>query len=502
MALAGTLRGLTSLALTYATGDVLVKGLTFLLLPLFIRYLPPDQYGIVALTELLRILLILILSLGMSSAALRFVHLFDDRGDERRFFGAMWAFMIIVPGIVTGLLLFAGSQAPLLTVLGIPFAPYISFTLLTAYLNTAFILLPWTLFRARDQARQYTVFAVFNAVVVTGATLYQVVVLREEASGWVSGQLQATVLVAIISFGLMIRRTTPNLRLRLVLPAIAFALPLAPHFLAHWILGVFDRIILERLTDLATVGWYSLGYQLGQTYQVLITAMNSALIPMFGRAIADPEERELLPKVVTYYVFALVGIGLSIAVIGPPAILLLFPLSYAEAARIVPWVTAGYLAFGLYYIPINHLSMTMGETRKVPLITLAVAGLNIGLNLLLIPRFGALAAAITTAISYAALALAMFGLARSYGRVPLELGRVFRIGLAGFIVYLPTWLIDSRSATVTLLVGLIGIALYPLMVVLLGTWSAEERGAAVHQIRALLADFRTRPRNKREREEP
>ena len=48
MALAGTLRRLSSLAVTYPTGDVLAKGLTFLLLPLFIRYLPPDQYGIVA----------------------------------------------------------------------------------------------------------------------------------------------------------------------------------------------------------------------------------------------------------------------------------------------------------------------------------------------------------------------------------------------------------------------------------------------------------------------
>jgi O-antigen/teichoic acid export membrane protein len=49
-----------------------------------------------------------------------------------------------------------------------------------------------------------------------------------------------------------------------------------------------------------------------------------------------------------------------------------------------------------------------GRTGRVWIITVAAAALNIGLNLVLVPRIGAIAAALNTVIGYAALLVGVF----------------------------------------------------------------------------------------------
>ena len=78
---------------------------------------------------------------------------------------------------------------------------------------------------------------------------------------------------------------------------------------------------------------------------------------------------------------------------------------FREAYRITPWVVGGYVCGGLYLIPTNLLFWRQ-RTRVIPLVTLAAGAVNVGLNLWLVPRYGAIAAAWSTLAAYAVLLLA------------------------------------------------------------------------------------------------
>ena len=61
----------------------------------------------------------------------------------------------------------------------------------------------------------------------------------------------------------------------------------------------------------------------------------------------------------------------------------------------MPYISLGIVAMGVYFVPMNLLSMTVGRTAFIPIFTLTAGAVNVGLNLLMVPRMGALAAAIS-----------------------------------------------------------------------------------------------------------
>jgi O-antigen/teichoic acid export membrane protein len=122
-------------------------------------------------------------------------------------------------------------------------------------------------------------------------------------------------------------------------------------------------------------------------------------------------------------------VGLAL-VARPLSELLVGPAMADGAAHVTPWIAAGGFFSGIttYYL---HQAFTLG--RRTGLLLLAMtfpAGLNLALNLVLVPRFGIDGAMWATAASYAAGALASWGLGRRVIDLPLPLDTLLKAGLA------------------------------------------------------------------------
>lgn len=234
-------------------------------------------------------------------------------------------------------------------------------------------------------------------------------------------------------------------------------------------------MILERYVGLMQLGIYTLGYQFGQAYQAIVTSINNAMIPMFGRASNKAEEYQLLSRATTYYLLAITAIALAVALLGGEVILFVFPTNYHGAAPIVLWVVLGYLAFGAYYIPMNFLAMTAGQTRAIPLASITAAGANVALNLWLVPRLGPIAAAINTAIAYGLLAVSMFFLASLSGTLPIEHDRVGKVALSTILLYLAGRISMRFHPIVNIIIGLNLTLALPFLLHLLKFWKEDEK---------------------------
>lgn len=160
-----------------------------------------------------------------------------------------------------------------------------------------------------------------------------------------------------------------------------------------------DTVLLSLFRDNATVGIYAVAYNLIFSLMLLSHSVNLALFPALSRSASDGEAlTRLTARAMKYLLTVGVPIAFGGALLAPALIRFLYTDAYAESAtvlRIVIWVLPLMFLteFAGYYATAIH------RERPAGLAALIMAGANIALNLVCIPRFGLWAAAIITVIT-------------------------------------------------------------------------------------------------------
>lgn len=397
----------------YAVITGVRSGASFLMLPVYARVLTPAQYGQLAITWVIASLLTGLVAFGLEGAVTRwYFHLEAEPEARKSFIASAWKFLLVVPNlvVVAAWLILDGFFRSAL-----PIPP--SFVLLGALQAALWVgatIVPFALLRAE---RRIGMFAFLNvlfigvSVAVTTALLYGTNV---GAIGWLIGNLVATITLAVAS-GYAMRGYLPfRFSRSLVLPAMAYGIPLLPHVVGLWVLAFVDRLILQGYRDSTDVGIYNLAYQVATILLVLLVAANQGTVVEFGRAIGDEAARIALRKVVTLQLSMTVALAAVLALLGPVAVALLLPLGYRPAAGYIGWLVLGTLFFCFSLLPMNGLTVFGGKTRWVWLATGAAGATNVALNFALIPRIGVAGAAYATTLGYGVMLVAMTALARSF----------------------------------------------------------------------------------------
>jgi O-antigen/teichoic acid export membrane protein len=468
-------------------GTFLRRGAVFLLIPLYTAFLRPDAYAILAFVEVIVSLTRIIFTLGLDTAAFRFYFTYQDIRERHGFYSSIWLFQLAVSGLLTILLASAGGRTFGRFIEQIPFDPYIRVALWIAFFRAGFEFIAMELLRAKGAARTYAWLSLVSFVVSVGLQVYMVAGVRAGVDGAVMGMLWAAVIMAAFYSLVIIRECGPRPSIRFLSPALRYSLPLVPHFLAHWLLSLSDRWILERNVSLADLGVYSLGDQIRQGYNVIPWSANSALMPTFGRASKDHAQRGMIPKLVTYYMLGIGGFGLAVVLFTPLVLPLIAPPEYSRAVSVVPWLILGAVFYGAYFMPMNVLAQTLGVTSTISAITLLAGGINVGLNLLLVPHFGIMAAAVNTAAGYGVLLALMQRRAQrklplAYESQRLIKGGVAMLGVYGLSVAVPQ--VDPAWANWILRFLLLG--LFPLFLAGLRFFDSPE----IERFRQVWANLR------------
>ena len=472
------LKRILRLSSIYAAGDILTMGIGLILLPLYTAFLLPEEYGILAVATVVGTVAAIVLTLGLNGSALKFYY--DLKGDERkRFYGSLWIFLIAIPAAVLMIIEVSGARFFSLVISQVPYSPFIRLALWGSFFTVAFMTIAKELLRASERAWAYTGLSVAYALLVTIFTAGLVMGLKQGAEGALWARLIAVMVTAVFSTIILRRSIQFSFDPFLLKKALLFSLPLLPHFLSRWVLHASDRIILERFVPLADVGIYAVGYQIGTIMMLFALAGNNSIIPMFGRLdVKKEKDVSHLMQIITYYILGLTFIGVAIALLSPEILHLISPAEYHSAARVVPWIVLGYLFMALYFPPMNSVTMILGKTRTVGFCTTGVALLNIGLNLWLIPIYGMLAAAVTTAIAYMVLFTAIFIFSRSMIPLPFEFRRISIILIMGLATFWIGWNLSPPGLWGGILTKGVSLLAFPVLLLFSGFFNQQERHVA------------------------
>jgi O-antigen/teichoic acid export membrane protein len=476
MALGSELKRLGKHSAIYGLGGLVSRILAVLLLPLYTRYLSPSDYGKVETLIALTTVIGIVLRMGIHSAFFRFYFDSKERSDRLRVVRTSFWFTMAMAtaGLAAGLLLSAPIADGLFGSSDDAELVMAAFVGLWAGMNYEQLT---SLFRVEERSVAFVSASIANIFLTIGATLLLVVALEKGPIGVIVGNFTGTLIVYAVLVGYRREQLGLEFDRRLLREMNRFGIPLIPTALFLWVTNFSDRLFLVQLSDTAEVGMYSVGVRIASAMVLLLTAFRLAW-PAFAFSIEDDREaKRTYAFVLTYLVALTTWVATGLALLSPWIVDWIAAPDFAESSRVVGPLAFSTVAFAGYIV----VAIGVGRAKRTQfnwVVTGAAAAVNIGLNLLLIPSYGMMGAAIATVAAYSTMFVGMVWWSQKIYRVPYQWRRVVTATAAGLALVAIGKLADGGLPLA------LPLALaYPLVLLPLGFYLPAERRAIGARLR-------------------
>jgi O-antigen/teichoic acid export membrane protein len=166
----------------------------------------------------------------------------------------------------------------------------------------------------------------------------------------------------------------------------------------------FDSVLLNIFRSDAETGYYNAAYNLVFSSAILSNVLNTSLYPSLSRQAARAPQN--LPRIYAHVLRYLMVMSLPIAIgawaLADRLVPFLFTANYLPAApalQIIIWVVP--LMFASEFL--GYVVLISGQEKRAARAVVVSSAFNVGLNLLLVPRYGFIAAAMMTVLTEAVL---------------------------------------------------------------------------------------------------
>lgn len=265
----------------------------------------------------------------------------------------------------------------------------------------------------------------------------------------------------------------------------AYGLPVAAALVLDLILSASDRFLIAFFIDEAAVGAYAAGYGVADKTVLMLcawAAMAGAPLVMaayekHGKKAAEAEAANLARTLILIALPAAVGIAI---VAGPLSEVMIGEELRAQARQIIPWISIAGLLNGFLIHYFSEAFQLAKKTLERALIMIIPSLVNIGLNVILLPRVGLMGAVYATVGCYAlaVVLLAIVGRRHMVLPVPvMDLGKVLIAcaAMAGAVQLVP----DMPSFIELMVKAGVGALVYGLCVVSLNAAGARRLAGKV-----------------------
>jgi len=435
-------------------GQVVLYGMAFLMAPFYTHAMGPADYGIVSLTSSVRSLLLMLMPMSTAGAVTYWYNL--RRSDVKALRLDLGGTEGLTLALSSGWLLLTLALGPqlqrrLLPDLSLAFWPYGAMVVTSAWL-LSLQAVPMALLAAQERMNWTATINVALGLAQSGLIILMVVRWRGGAAGQVRAVFIYAAAASLLFLWLIFRYMPPRIHLQLWREVAWYSFPLVPHQLSVWALNLSDRLIIAHYGRAFAyeLGLYSLGYSVAMLMQTVVAAFNTIWAPVYmEQARSNPDAQTALGRIAALSCLALALAASGLILFAPAIVALIGGARYAGSAHYIAPVVLGYFLQAVYMFPAMAL-FHRKETRKLPIITVASCILNIGANVALIPHFGVIVAAWSTAAGFGLMAL--LGFVIGHPVYPLVYTRKPLIATAAVLI--GTFLLNELSG---LTLGVLGI---------------------------------------------
>lgn len=437
----------------YSIGEILPRAISFIMLPIYTKYLSPSDYGILAYAHSIALLLYVLGALALNSYVIRYYFIHTEERERSEVIGSIHLFIIIVNLLIlfVGFLIFPsvidryGIQ--------VPWNPYMRLALIINFFD-CFTIIPLVVYRVRQEAAKFMALGASRTILLMLVTVYLVIYQQRGVLGALEAQLYVYFVYAIFYSALMRKHSTLCLKKTYLKEGLAFSLPLLPGSICFFLLTVSDRIILERNVAMSELGIYNVAASMSMALNIVVQSGYKALEPEIFKRYGKDDYFPFLNRAQKVYFAVIFICGLGLSLFSQEIFAIMTSEAFHRGYLLVPLLVLGVVFTGLNVI---YGGVLQGEKRtKVQGLATVMSGLLcVSLNLILVPLWGVYAAAISSAISFMAMSLFFFWkMTYPYKRIDKELLLILFLIMISYSVFYFFDIISVQSVIIKLAIVL------------------------------------------------
>jgi O-antigen/teichoic acid export membrane protein len=464
-------------ALIYGAGVFLTKGTSFLMLPVYTRFLTPADYGVMELIGMTLDVLAIVAGAKLALGIFRYYHGAETAEARSQVVStALIALSVSYGTVGAGALLFADPLSRL--VFGSATnGELIRIAAVTLGLQSLMIV-PFAYLRVRNRAVWFVTANLAKLALSVALVLLFLVHMEMGVRGVFLATLVSTATVGVIMGGIVIR----EVGLRFSIPAVRdlarYGIPLIGVQIAAFVLTFGDRYFLQAVADPWAVGLYALAYQFGFLLAAVGYAPFEAVWEPARFTIAKRESRAerdiLFAKGFLYVNVVLVTMAVGISLFVADLLRIMATPAFHPAAELVPVILVAYLLQGWTQVQDTGIHLR-GRTEFLTLANWIAALVALAGYAMLVPRFFGMGAALATVLAFLVRYVVVYTTSQRLWPIRYAWGPVVRlVSLAGFVVA-GSRILPEAALPVSLMRGALLFVAYLLALWSLGILSRSDR---------------------------
>ena len=471
----------------YSLASVGQRLASLILIPIVTRHLLPADYGALDLLEQVGILSSALLGISFSGALGYFY--FDERQPVAEGGRGRVVMTTIVGSVLVGIVasLISWWFAPVLSRSVFHSNAYLPYVRLVLASLPLMFLLEAAQGWLRIENRTYafvvaaigrTLLTVAGVVVLVGGKGYRII-------GVLGSNLASTTAVAVLLVLYCYRIYGASFDRALFARMLRYSIPLGLSSIAILIIHFGDRFILPHYRSLGELGVYAIAYKLGMMISMVHGSFHTYWSAQVFQIVRRKDAETILPRIFTYMVTVLSFCGLGLIVAALPVLRILAQPAYYGAAVLVPVIVAAYFVRAIGYF-IRAVFFAEGVPGNDASTQWVGAGICLVGYFALIPRYGAMGAAVATLLAFFTVAVISMVWVHRIHRYTLEAARLMKLGVITGGLLIVHFVVPVASLGGQIAFGALLLAAYLLLLIALRVPHQSEWDMGVAALRKLM----------------
>lgn len=387
--------------------NVLQMGLNVLSTPVFTRIMSQEEFGVVSVYNSWRSILMIFTSLNLSYGVFNNAMVkYEDEKTRDEYVSSMQGLYCLITGIFLVLYLCTRSWCNAILKMSTPVV-LILFTELFTY--------PALLFWSSRQRfefkyRALVVITTVMSLANVGVGIVAVVLSQHKDVARIASSAGVNLLVCVFFLVFQFGKGKKICIPKFWKYALAFNIPLIPHYLSEMVLNQSDRIMIDQFDGASAAANYSIAHSVILLMQLVLQAINATFLP-WSYICLKQKKYEDIRRMANLLVLLISGCIFMVMMFVPEIILVFAGQKYMDAIYVIPPLALSVLFMFLYDL-FATLEFYYEKNYFVMVASVISACVNVVLNWIFIQIFGYHAAGYTTLFCYAAYALGHYAFYR------------------------------------------------------------------------------------------
>ena len=386
----------------YGISSVLVKAISFFLLPLYTNAFSKSETGYIFLVFTFIAFSQIIYNFGQESS---FIQYYKQGSIDQDSIGRTSLILLFITSIIFSIIIFLFSDFFADKILNIDkgiWVVYCSGILFFDAISSRVMIL----LRVKERAITFLIISILN--VITSIMISYILVINYNLGidGILIGFLAGTIIRWLVLIPQQIQTLSKGkFSFILLKKLVKFGLPFFPATFFYLILEMSDRYFLYWILGSEAVGIYSIGYKLGSIALFIIFAFNLGWQPFYIKIGNQKDAGYLFGKIGTIFLHMLIALW-GVIVFWVPIIMkvkvgdnFLIGKEFWASEQIVSLIFLSYLFYAGYIVLMPSIYILKKQNWS-PIFRGIGALINISLNLICIKYWGLIGAALATLFAY------------------------------------------------------------------------------------------------------